>query len=313
MRRLLLVTATAIPLALLAAFLLLPRGQRVDSSYRPRVLSPVHRGEGPRVLFDAAHHNSHHATGRYAPLADLLRADGYRVGNLESPLTPAALVAADVLVIANAAGGSNPQLLGLNLVPLRRGRRDAPAFTRAEIDAVAGWVASGGSLLLVADHHPFGAAAAELADALGVRMHGGFVEVEGAVAGDHPGRLLFSRANGLLATHPIVGDDARGPAVDTVMSFTGQSLDGPPGSELLRLPAGAVDFVRRGEQMVSEPAGRAQGLAFARARGRVVVLGEAAMLTAQLDDQGRPFGLQLREVDNELFARRVFQWLSREL
>jgi hypothetical protein len=297
--------------AWLAAF---PFGQRVDGSYRPRVAVAAYPSAGPRVLFDAAHHNAHTAGGRYAPLAKLLGADGYRVGSLEEPFATGSLAAVDVLVVANAAGGTNPQLFGINLVPLRRGHRQAPAFRRHEIAAVRGWVERGGSLLLVADHYPFGPAAAALAAAFGVRMHGGFVEADHEYPGQRdPSQLLFTRTNGLLADHPIARGRDAGERVASVMSFTGQSLDGPAGSALLRLPANAVDYVRVGDQMVEAPAGSAQAVAFECGRGRVAVLGEAALLTAQRDDQGKPFGMQLAEADDERFARNLFHWLSRLL
>jgi hypothetical protein len=46
-------------------------------------------------------------------------------------------------------------------------------------------------------------------------------------------------------------------------------------------------------------------------QGRVVVLGEAAMITAQIDDGGAAMGMNVPGNDNEAFARNLFHWLWR--
>jgi hypothetical protein len=43
------------------------------------VENPAYKKEGPRVMFDEAHHNFHTTEGRYKPFVDLLMNDGYRV------------------------------------------------------------------------------------------------------------------------------------------------------------------------------------------------------------------------------------------
>jgi hypothetical protein len=155
--------------------------------------------------------------------------------------------------------------------------------------------------LLIADHAPFGAANAALASAFGVRMHAGFAEVPHEVSDP----LRFTRANGRLdVAHPILAN------VQCVQTFTGQSLDGPPDAAvLLRLPRGTVETIDDHGTFRETKAGSAQGLAFDYGKGRVVVLGEAAMLTAQVADR-EPFGMQLPGCDNVVFARNVLRWLS---
>ena len=44
--------------------------------------------------------------------------------------------------------------------------------------------------------------------------------------------------------------------------------------------------------------------------GRVVVLGEAAMLSAQIDAEGRAFGMNYPNIDNRQFALNIMHWLS---
>ena len=56
--------------------------------------------------------------------------------------------------------------------------------------------------------------------------------------------------------------------------------------------------------------GRAQGLALEFGTGRVVVLGEAGMLTAQRDGDER-FGMNVSGNDDRQLALNVMHWLSR--
>src|SRR5690606_8701183 len=52
----------------------------VDTAFDASVDDPLFSdGEGPLVLFDEGHNNWHTASGRYAPAADVLRNDGFRV------------------------------------------------------------------------------------------------------------------------------------------------------------------------------------------------------------------------------------------
>ena len=303
----------------LAALLLVPlcafgieawSAQRADYGWRPSIDTPAFAaGTGPRIAIDHAHHNASTANwwGRFWPFGRLLRADGYRVRYNTDVFEPAALADIDVLVIANASGGAKPQFLGINL-PIGGGAaRDAPAFAPREIAALEQWVAQGGSLLLIADHAPFGAANAALASAFGVHMHAGFTEVPGEPSDP----LRFTRTNRRLdITHPILSGAGVGEPVACVQTFTGQSLDGPANAAiLLHLPRNAMETVDDDGHLHEVPAGAAQGLAFAHGRGRVVVLGEAAMLTAQVADRV-PFGMQMPGCDNVAFARNVLRWLS---
>lgn len=189
-----------------------------------------------------------------------------------------------------------------------------PAFTSEEVGVVRDWVAAGGALLLVADHYPFGASAAALGAALGVKMHQGFVQAPDSPASvDESDTLLFSRGNELLSEHAITRGASTAERVERVMTFTGQSLEGPPGSSLLVLPPSAEEAVPPPPVFRGEPAGgRSQGLAFAFGRGRVVVLADAAMLTAQVAE-GRRFGMNGPGNDNRQFALNVLHWLSRAL
>lgn len=272
--------------------------QVADPDYKPKVAEPAFTGEGPVVAIDQAHRNFHTLDGRYAPFAALLRADGYRVQPLASSATAETLAGIGILMIANA-----------------RSEETQPAFAQPEIAAIKAWVGQGGSLLLIADHAPFGAAAAPLAAAFGVEMGQGYVAVrqDGAVTS----RIVFSSRT--LGAHPILSGRKPAERVRRVESFTGQSLGVPQGgTALLILPEDALEVagppqvaaLRRGESAPGRRVGgRAQAVAIEHGKGRVVIAGEAAMFTAQRMQAGNEAGLTV--ADDERFALNTMRWLAR--
>jgi hypothetical protein len=277
-------------------------GQRGDPDFDARVAAPAYPAapgvRHPRLVLDEAHRNFHTAGGRYRAFAALAINDGYAVASNGAVFTAEALRGVDLLVIANAMGED--------------GHEGRPAFTPDEDAAVAAWVRHGGSLLLIADHAPFGGAAARLASQFGVTMHLRYARDDEFHDGWDNERLVFSRDNGLLAANAIT--DGRSPAerVRRVVTFTGQSLSGPPEAiELLRLGDGAYDWESR---QVRFPArGHVQVLAHAFGAGRVVVAGEAAMFSAQIDPLGRKLGMNRSDSDDRQFLLNVLHWLTRAL
>lgn len=316
MKKVLLLIGASIGVGIIAIVVLFLGGayfeaQRADYGWNPAITTPTFTTTHPIVLIDEGHHNASSAgfTGRYWPFARLLRADGYAVRRGKTAFTREGLHRIDVLVIANASGAARPQLFGMNIPIQTHGKRSDPAFTAAEIDIVRSWVERGGSLLLIADHAPFGESASALGSAFGVRMHKGFVEVPHEVSDP----LLFSKGNGRLGEHPIVSGGPRTASINRVMTYTGQSLDGPSGATLLlRLPPTAIEYVPVADSLADRPAGQAQGLAFEYGKGRVVVLGEAGMVTAQVANR-IPYGMNTRDNDNRQFVINLMQWLSRKL
>ena len=266
--------------------------QRADDSFDTSVAKPAYPSKGPKVLFDEAHSNFHKSTTNFKPFADLIRNDGYSITPNSDPFTPERLKGFDLLVISNAQGKAN----------------DESAFTAEEIDAVAAWVERGGSLLLVADHTPFGGYAEKLANRFGVDMSKGYTD-------DPPNRdpvikdLLFSRDNKLLRDHPITNGRSPAERVNRVVSFTGQSLSSDKGAAVLKLGDTAYDELPNSDKKVPA-AGRAQAIAITFGKGKIFVSGEAAMLTAQLTPQGRKFGMNVAGIDNRQYALNVVHWLS---
>jgi hypothetical protein len=298
--------------------------QEADPNFVPRVTHPSYTTRHPKVLFDEAHLNFHTAGGRYKPFADLIAADGYGITRNRDKFREQSLAGFDVLVSANARGAEGPAAF------------DQPAFTEEECAAVRDWVKRGAALLLIADHAPFGTAAASLASQFGVDMSKGYTSdpvQHDPESGNH-GFLFFSRENGLLGRHPITE------GIHRVISFTGQSLKGPEGSTaFLRLADTAVDLtamtgaaiqaaiaeqrkkqasgaiqLKLDPQAKVSAAGRAQGLALRYGKGRVVVLGEAAMLSAQVVEMpGKPLqrvGMNRPNIDNQQLALNIMHWLS---
>ncbi|HKC62799.1 MAG TPA: hypothetical protein VKB86_04145 [Pyrinomonadaceae bacterium] len=315
--------------------------QEADPKFDARVAHPAYTSKHPKVLFDEAHFNFHTASGRYKPFADLITNDGYTVVPNKEKFQKKTLEGYDVLVIVNALGAEKQA----------DDNAANPAFTDEECDAVRDWVRAGGSLLLIADHAPFGAAAENLAKRFGVDMSKGHTidvnNYDQENGNNNRSFLVFSRDNKLLINHPITEGRDSTERINRVVTFTGQSLKGPEGSvaflklsdtaqdqqppskdsklvTLDRLPNGqplppGVTVQGRMPGPTVSAAGRAQGIAFAFGKGRVVVLGEAAMLSAQLvtgiaaqlmgKDEIR-FGMNRAGIDNRQLALNIMHWLS---
>ena len=290
--------------------------QIADPAFKPAIEKPAYARTHPLVVLDEAHENFHTVSGRYKPFADLLHADGYHVSAGTQAFTAQGLSGVQVLAIANA--------LGASFGPANR-ENPPSAFTDAECDAVRDWVRSGGALLLIADHSPFGATAAHLAARFGVEMGKGYAW---AVTGNSREPLTtidYSRDNSLLGDHPIT----RG--VTRVVTFTGQSLSVPAGAAALlkfgvayESPAATAEAdiaaFRSGQPTKARSlTNRAQAIAFDYGKGRVVMTGEAAMFSAQVirftDAQGRvtenKMGMNVAGNDNQTFLLNILHWLTK--
>lgn len=279
-----------------------------DPDFKPEIREPAfEKGRGPKVFIDEAHNNFHTAGGRYATFADLLRRDGFVVAPLRKPFAADSLQDVDILVVSNALGPDDERNESLPT---------PPAFSDDEIEAVAVWVREGGALLLIADHMPFGGAAAALARPFGARFTNGYTmgSPDMRRSADH-----FTRENGLLRDHPIVRGRNEHERVTSVATFMGQGfqVDGEFEPILVFGPEAFTYMTSRwGQFDEATPTVHSGGWLHAGARrfgeGRVVLFGEAAMFSAQVSGPGRlPMGMNHPEASqNPQFVLNVAHWLA---
>jgi len=287
--------------------------QKADLSFDTSVVKPAFTEKHPKVLFDDAHNNSNTADGLYKPFVTILENDGYKVDVNDDVIEQETLNKYDILIIVNAKGKEH---------------KFDPAFTRNEQNNIYNWVKEGGSLLLIADHSPFGSAVADLSEKFGVIMTKG--EVHDSLNYDttstDKAQLVFSDENKLLPESPIKNGRNGNERVHRVITFTGQSLFvTDTNSIILKLSETAIDiipdstwdeksfiFFKNTYTRFSDPIpsiGNAQCVAREVGKGRVVILGEAAVLTAQIDE-GLKFGMDNSKNDNKQFALNLMHWLS---
>jgi hypothetical protein len=261
--------------------------QVVDLSANTAVRNPHHEtGKGPRVVMDAAHANFHTASGRYEPLATLLRNDGFVVEENHILLSDSnAFSNTDIFVIANA---------DYNI--------DGTSFRHDEIESLQRFVNQGGSLLLIADHTPFPGVVMEPARAFSIHF-------EDVYADD--GELgLFTRDNGGLSEDPLLE------GIDQVRTFGGSAFRIDAVQHRPLLVMGERWTMQRmegnGLSEKSPATGYLQGAVMQVGQGRVAVFGEAAMFSAQVYGKWKTrMGFHARGAkDNKQFILNLFRWLG---
>lgn len=287
--------------------------QKADLSVDTSVANPAFTKIHPRVLFDEAHNNSSTSTGLYEPYINIIKNDGYKVDINRDPIEREALNNYDILVIVNAKGEKH---------------KFDPAFTKNEQTDIYNWVIEGGSLLLIADHYPFGSAVADLSEKFGVIMNKGEVydSLNYDTTSTDKAQLVFSDENDLLPVSSIKNGRNSNEIIHKVITFTGQSLYiADTNFIILKLSETAKDIIPDSTwdeksliiftttyTRFSDPVpskGNAQCVAKKAGKGRVVILGDAAVLTAQIFENVR-FGIDDTRNDNKQFALNIMHWLS---
>ena len=124
--------------------------------------------------------------------------------------------------------------------------------------------------------------------------------------------IRYDPDNNLLGDHAITRGRNASEKISRIIAFTGQSLKGPAeSSAILKLADSAQDAGGRERKEMVPAAGRAQALAFKVGKGRVVVHGEAAMLSAQISGQENfKMGMNVEGYDNKQYALNLMHWLS---
>ncbi|MFQ5817596.1 MAG: hypothetical protein ACE5H2_06540 [Terriglobia bacterium] len=318
--------------------------QVADTSYRFDNPNPAYEsGAGPQVCIDEAHFNFHTAEGRYKAFAELLRGDGYKVKGFASAFSQKTLSECQILVIANALSKANSHGMEREWALTDWSFPHPSAFTREEINALVTWIREGGSLFFIVDHAPWPGAATDLATLLGVHMLDGSTRS----SADAPGDVVFgavheelwqqaARAYGIpyeqlrpilanagtLESHPIVKGRTPQEQIDSVVTFTGHAfypsanvepilVFGPKAVCQVPLKLNFEDASWEDGPQFSV-GGWLQGAALRLGEGRVVILGEAAMCTAQVEGPNRtPMGMNTPvALQNAQFCLNVVRWLS---
>ena len=128
---------------------------------------------------------------------------------------------------------------------------------------------------------------------------------------ENPGFIVYTRDSGRLADHAITRGRNDAERVNKIIAFTGQSLKGPADSVAFMKLAETAQDVMPGQDKPVSAAGRAQGIVMSLGKGRVVVLGEAAMLSAQITGPNQmKFGMNRPGIDNRQLALNIVHWLS---
>lgn len=281
-----------------------------DKLWEPLVKNPLFaQGKGPVVMVDAAHQNFHTIDDRYRPFAELLRKDGFVVVSSSCAFNSDSLARGTVLVISNALNPANADDWALPI---------SSAFSQEEVRAVKTWVHGGGALLLIADHMPFPGAAGELASAFGFTLIDGFALKSSLAAGPD----VFRRSRQTLTDHAITRGRDSSERIDSVFTFTGEPIvaDCDAANLLLfdsgmmaLMPVKAWDFSDETPRIPIE--GWSQCSVKEFGKGRVAVVGEAAMFTAQFaGDDHHPVGMNQPDANqNAQFALNLMHWLVRSL
>lgn len=278
--------------------------QVADSTFHYPIEQPAYKkGTGTMITIDEAHHNFHTMNGRYAPFARFLAEDGYQVEAGTRLFTESYLKNKKILVIANATDTTEWRL------PTRT------VFTEDEVSALKNWVNQGGSLFLIADHMPFPGNAENIAAAFGFGFYNGFALLNG-------GLDKFSRKAGNLHDHIITNGKLPSDKIDSIVGFTGQAFMAPAGAEVISSFKSdyRVYFPEIAWQINDSTAnipalGLAHSASLVYGKGRIVVVGEAAMFTAQLaGPQQQKVGMNHRlAVQNPRFLLNIIHWLDKKL
>lgn len=286
-------------------------GQQIaDSAFHYLNKNPAYKnGKGTVITLDEAHFNFHTLSGRYYTFGRLVQQDGYTVKAGSSTFTSAYLSTIKILVIANALPDTGDWKLPAQ-----------SAFTITEIDELHKWVKDGGSLFLIADHMPFPGAVAHLGLAFGFNFINSY-----ALRKDKKPEM-FSRELKNLTVNSITNGRNKSEQIDSIRIFGGSAFIPPRSATIISklddsykvyLPTKAekLSATRIDETMsVLSGHGLANGAFMEYGRGRIVVIAEAALFSAQLQgNEKRKMGMndpQARQ--NPQFLLNIVHWLDRK-
>lgn len=270
-----------------------------DTVYRVTIAEPMFEsGKGPKILIDEAHNNLHRKEGGLFAFTRMMEEDGAQVFANEKKFTKSVLEEFDVLLIVNPLHDSN----------VGNWQNPCPsAFSIKEIAAIVNWVKDGGRLLLVADHMPYGGAVQDLAKEFEVEWSNSFAIRNG----QHWPPSVFTKESNTLRNSPVSNE------LSQIASFSGSVFKAPKeaipllvfdSSHEILMPEVAWQFSEETKHLTAD--GWHQGACLDYGQGKVLLLGEAAMITAQIAG-GQKAGMNILEApENGQLALNIFRWLA---
>jgi len=277
-----------------------------DPYFKVSITDAVYEeGQGPLVYYDTYHNNPFSLTGQYKAFADVLKADGYRVNEINQSISLDALKLASVFVTVNA------------LSDLEKWDLPNPSvYSDQEIEALYHWVHDeGGSLFLIADHMPSAGAVSALAARFGFNFINGFTERMDR------GAEIFSKARNNLLNMKVTATPA--PQIDSIRCSGGSGFIAPLEAEVISvlgkdyriyLPSKLEQMHPNFMETVPYISGQhiANGAILECGRGRVCVFADGSPFTAQLQGvnsqkrgMNHPDGTQ-----HVQFLRNIIHWLD---
>ncbi len=280
--------------------------QRADPDFEIKIDSRTFPpGEGPVITVDEGHHNAHTATGRYSFFADILRQDGYVVERSGTAFTAENLADVEILVVATPLNGMEDGSL-----PPRSALKDE------EVTQLHDWIRRGGSLFLVSDHMPIPGAQENLLQAFGIHgLNGGARPSDPSMSST----IIFRRSDGSLGPHPVIDGLNPSERINSVASLGGFAFQaGNDFEPLFVLPDNIVShqldhWFTPSQDYERIPVGGWLQAALGKiGEGRVAIMGEAGMFTAQVRGPEQwANGLSDPETaENPQFMLNVMHWLS---
>jgi hypothetical protein len=283
--------------------------QVVDSSFIYNIKNPVYSiNKGPVIFIDEYHNNDMSLNNRMFPLIEVLKKDGYRIKPFKDSLKESALDNIEILVIIGALHKKN----------INNWKLPTPsAFSDDEIDILLSWINKGGNLLLVADHMPFPGAVKKLSSRLGVEWNNGFV-----IDSINWGMSTFSKRDGTLKNHSLINGRYPDENVNWVATYYGSGFKLKDSTITGLFSFDNPDIVSYQTQeawkMYSDtptiPSDQLfQAAVMKRGKGRVALVGEASLFSAQLVGEDKnPVGINYPNKNQNLqFILNLFHWLSR--
>lgn len=291
----------------LNGFIQLHAQQVIDSTFTYEVIQPAYNyNQGPLIAIDEYHNNDMSVGNRMFPLINVLKNDGYRIEAWNKPLTQE-LNGVNTLVIIGALHYSN----------VNNWKLPTPeAMSDEEIDQLLNWIQNGGNLLLVADHMPFPGAVKKLSTKLGVEWYNGFV-----IDSINWGLSIFSRREKTLKAHPLLEGRNIDEKINWVATYYGSGFQLKDNTIKGLFSFNNPDVIsyqtteawRMFPDTPTIPSNLLfQAAVFKKGKGRVAIIGEASLFSAQLVGKDKqPVGINFNNQNQNLqFVLNLFHWLS---